>query len=546
MEDQKKIPITVLDAFGEALVVVDVNTGEYSPNAKFTERFGITQAQLKSAQTDAVITLKAALTKAFSTTETTVNWLPAPSVPEIAFKVHPVMPPSGEVSHYLAITVKAETDLSIKDSLTGLPLRAFLLDRIEHTAQTQKRHGGSVALIILGLDRFTLVNDAHGIETGDTLLALAADRIRACIRESDSAFRLDGDKFGILLTVTALNDVIFVAEKILTAMREPYSIDDQEILITTSIGIATYPNDTDDVLQLVAYSENSLHHAKQAGRNQYKFFSKDLNGKALSRFTMASRIRKAISNDEFTVYYQPKVRSDDNSILGAEALARWQDPECGLILPGDFIPIAEEIGLIEEIGKRILEICCTQGRKWLDAGFDPITLSCNLSQRQFRNSCLVDNIAETLHSTGLPGSWLDLEITEAMILADLDSAVKKMAELRAMGVGLSISDFSTGHQSLTYQGRFPVTSLKLDREFVTDVDSNPKAAEIARSIIGLSKGLNVDVIAEGCEIPAHLKFLRENGCDAVQGFYFSKPVPATEFEAMLRAGMVYPVPSITA
>ena len=542
--------MTALDGLSDAVIVVGEQSGVFFVNHEFADRFGVASDHLNAPSSAEAVAMKAVLDKVFASTGK--SWqgnLPAPANQMIPVVLHlyPIHDSKGKLTHRMAVTrVSSLNDAghANKDPLTGLPVRAFLIDRIEHTAQAIKRHGGFMVLMVLGLDRFTLVNDAHGFAAGDTLLTMAADRIRTCIRESDSAFRLDGDKFGILLTVTVLDDVILVAEKVLTAMREPYCINDQEVLITSSIGIGTYPNDTEDVGHLVVITENSLHHAKQAGRNQYQFFSTDMNGKALNRFTLASRIRKAISNDEFVVYYQPKVRSDDQSILGAEALARWKDPEFGLVLPDDFIPVAEETGLIEEIGKRILEVCCRQGRKWMDAGYDHLTLSCNLSHRQFRNSHLVENIADILTATGLPATWLELEITEAMIVADLEGAARKMVALRELGVKLSISDFGTGHASLAYLSSFPMTSLKLDKAFVTDVDSNPKTAEMARSIIGLSKGLNVDLVAEGCEVPAHLKFLQDHGCNAVQGFYFSKPVPANEFEAMLRAGMVYPVPSI--
>ena len=548
MNEQKQIPIAALDTLNDAIAIVNERTGVFFVNHEFAERFGVTSDILNEGKQDAAIALKTALTDAFKTSSSVWNGSLTGAddrTTSVTFNLHTIPGQNGAISHRIAISQTAPVEPSNKDPLTGLPTRAFLNDRIEHCAQTQKRHGGSLVLMVLGLDHFTLVNDAHGIAAGDTMLSTAAERIRKCLRESDSAFRLDGDKFGILLTITAIDDVLTVAEKVLSAMREPYTIHDQEVLLTSSIGIATYPDDTDDIGKFPSLAENSLHHAKKAGRNQYQFFSKDMNSKALCRFTLASRIRKAITNDEFVVYYQPKVRSDDNSILGAEALARWKDPEYGLVLPNDFIPIAEETGLIEEIGHRILEICCSQGRKWLEAGYDPITLSCNISPRQFRNSNLVDTVAGILASTRLPPNWLDLEISEPMIMADLEGAAKKMAALRSLGVGLSISDFGTGHSSLSYLGRFPVTSVKIDKAFVSDVDTNPHTAEMARAIIGLSKGLNLDVIAEGCEMPEHLKFLKDHGCDAVQGFYFSKAVPANEFEAMLRAGMVYPVPSLS-
>ena len=552
MDAQHLIPLSAFDPLGDAVAVADSHGKVVYVNRAFIDTFGMTADQLASANTGSSAGISTALQKVLTPSSASWNGSvsgPNGSVMSISISASPVCGKDGKLTHMLAVArgggMHDSAGFLNKDPLTGLPTRSFLQDRIEHTVQTHKRHGGSVVLIILGLDHFTLVNDALGLAVGDILLATAADRIRTCIRESDSAFRLDGDKFGILMTVTAPDDVIIVAEKILSTMREPYNIDGQEVLITSSLGIGAYPGDSDDQHQLIQLTENALHHAKQAGRDQYQFLSKDMNGKALNRFNLASRIRKAIANDEFTVYYQPKVRSDDHSILGAEALARWQDPELGLILPADFIPIAEETGLIESMGRRIFEICCQQGKKWMDAGYDPITLSVNISPRQFRNSKLVETISGILSSTGLPASWLELEITESTIMHDMEGSVRKMTALREMGLGLSIDDFGTGYSSLSYLSSFPLTALKIDKAFVSDINTNPKTAEITRAIIGLSKGLKLDVIAEGCEISEDLKFLKDHGCDAVQGFYFSRAVPAHEFEAMLRAGMVYPVPSST-
>ena len=534
MTEQIMLSMSVFNALSDAIAIVDQRTGDVRLNQRFVQVLG-TGEHIRQAL--------APVWNAGSVSWTGLFPLSDGHQGNITFALHAVTDADGQVVQRVAIA-KDLPQTAHKDPLTHLPERPFLVDRLEHAAQTQKRHGGTVALMVLGLDHFTLVNEAHGLAAGDMLLAQTANRLRTCIRESDSAFRLDGDKFGILLAVTEPDDTITVADKILAAMRHPYTVLDQEVTITTSIGIASYPGDNDDVSQMITIAENSLHHAKEAGRNQYQFFSKDMNGKALNRFNLVSRLRRGISNDEFVVYYQPKVRSDDNSIIGAEALARWNDPELGLLPPVEFIPVAEETGLIEEIGQHILTMCCRQGRKWQDAGFDPIILSCNLSPRQFRNTNIVHTIEQILVKTGLPATWLDLEITEAAIMSDLDNAAQKMTALRNLGIGLSVSEFGSETSSLSNLGRIPATSVKIDKAFVSDVDSNPKSAEIARAIIGLSKGLNMNVVAEGCEIPEHLKFLKEHGCDAVQGYYFSKAVPAHEFEAMLRAGMVYPVPSV--
>jgi diguanylate cyclase len=420
------------------------------------------------------------------------------------------------------------------DSLTGLPNRDLFGDRVGQAVLGANRTGSSVALLLMGLDRFTLVNDALGHGAGDRLLIEVARRLRMCVRETDTAVRLDGDKFALVMAIADTDDSVIVAEKALKVVKEPFTLDGHEVVVTFSIGISVFPLDADSGAQLAKHAEHALHYAKVSGRNQYQFFSKDMNRKAKSRLELEERMRRALGNDEFVVFYQPKVSADRDTIVGAEALIRWMDPERGMISPGEFIPVAEESGQIEAIGTWILRQSCIQNRAWQEAGFDPIKVSVNVSARQFRSRSLLDTVTEALDSSGLDPKWLELEITESMLMNDVDTAVRKMTALRDLGVGLSIDDFGTGYSSLSYLGRFPITTLKIDRAFIADVDTNPKTAEIARAIIGLSRGLNLEVVAEGAEVAEHVMFLRSNGCDTVQGFYYSRPVPAEEFERMMR------------
>jgi diguanylate cyclase (GGDEF)-like protein/PAS domain S-box-containing protein len=424
------------------------------------------------------------------------------------------------------------------DSLTGLPNRDIFLDRVDRALLQCNRVGGSVALLMMGLDRFTMVNDALGHAAGDRLLVEVANRLRHCIRETDTVVRLDGDKFAMVMTIADMDDSVIVAEKVLHSIKQPFAIDGQDVVVTFSIGIALFPQDASDAPGLVKQAENALHHAKVSGRNQYQFFSKDMNRKAKVRLDLESRMRRALVNEEFTVFYQPKVSNEDDRLVGAEALVRWIDPEKGMIGPGEFIPVAEETGLIEQIGSWVLRRSCEQTKGWQDKGLSPVKVSVNVSARQFRSPAFIDIVTGILGDTGLDPKWLELEITESMLMNDVESAVRKMTSIRALGVGLSIDDFGTGYSSLSYLGRFPITTLKIDRAFIADVDTNPKTAEIARAIIGLSRGLNLEVVAEGCEILEHVAFLREHGCSTVQGYYYSKPVPAAQFEAMLTAGRV--------
>jgi diguanylate cyclase (GGDEF)-like protein len=420
------------------------------------------------------------------------------------------------------------------DTLTGLPNRDLFIDRVGQAVLLANRTGGTVALMMMGLDRFTLVNDALGHAAGDRLLAEIARRLKTCVRETDTAVRLDGDKFALVLAITDVDDSVIVAEKVLSAVKEPFNLDGEEVVVTFSIGVSVLPLDADSGANLIKHSEHALHYAKTSGRNQYQFFSKDMNRKARSRLELETRMRRALAQDEFLVYYQPKVSADRDSIVGAEALIRWMDPERGLISPGEFIPVAEESGQIEAIGSWVLLRSCQQNKEWQDAGLKPIKVSVNVSARQFHSRTLLDKVVEVLQETRLDPQWLELEITESMLMNDVDGAVRKMKALRDLGIGLSIDDFGTGYSSLSYLGRFPITTLKIDRAFIADVDTNAKTAEIARAIIGLSRGLNLEVVAEGAEIEAHISFLRDNGCDTVQGFYYSRPVAAAEFEKMMR------------
>ncbi|MGE5515234.1 MAG: putative bifunctional diguanylate cyclase/phosphodiesterase [Bacteroidota bacterium] len=445
-------------------------------------------------------------------------------------------------THYLGLLRASSGEDSRRfghDELTGLPDRDIFADRVAQAVLQVNRSGGSVALLLMGLDHFTTVNDALGHGAGDRLLIEVARRLRHCIRETDTAVRLEGDKFALVMTIAGTGDSVIVAEKVLRTVREPFAIDGQEVVVTFSIGIAIYPQDAGSATALVKQAENALHHAKVSGRNQYQFFSRDLNLKARQRLDLESRLRRALANEEFAVFYQPKVRAGDNRIVGAEALVRWLDPDKGVVSPADFIPVAEETGLIEPIGAWVLRRSCEQTKLWQDLGLTPIKVSVNVSPRQFRSRGLIDLVVATLAETGLDPRWLELEITESMLMNDVEGAVRKMTALRELGLGLSIDDFGTGYSSLSYLGRFPITTLKIDRAFIADVDTNPKTAEIARAIIGLSRGLNLEVVAEGAEVENHITFLRDNGCDTVQGYYYSRPVPSDQFERMLAEGVLY-------
>jgi len=545
MNDQQAILDTILGNIRDAVVVADGDRRPLRVNSAFEALTGHTgEDVLTCAEADATIAyneISAALAAGDSGRWAgTIRCADGNDRP-FELTMAAVNGDQSFPSHYIGMlrpgSVLAREHRFGYDELTGLPNQDIFLDRVEQAVLQRNRTGSAVALLIMGLDRFTLVNDALGHAAGDRMLVEVARRLRQCVRETDTAVRLEGDRFAMVMSIADVDDSVIVAEKVLSAAKEPFMMDGQEVVCTFSIGIALFPQDAGNGAQLIKLAEHALHYAKTSGRNQFQFFSKDMNLKAKSRLDLEARMRRALTNEEYVVYYQPKVCNEDETIVGAEALVRWNDPERGLISPAEFIPIAEETGLIEQIGTWVLNDSCRQNRLWQQMGIPPLKVSVNVSTRQFRSRVFVDTVTAALTDSGLDPVWLELEITESMLMNDVEAAVRKMTALRALGIGLSIDDFGTGYSSLSYLGRFPITTLKIDRAFISDVNTNPKTAEIARAIIGLSKGLNLEVVAEGAELIEHVDFLKEHGCHTVQGFFYSKPVPAAEFEAMLRNGV---------
>jgi len=338
----------------------------------------------------------------------------------------------------------------------------------------------------------------------------------------------------VVTPIAAIDDSVIVAEKVLHATEQVFKTDGENINITMSIGISIWPTDGENFDMLLKDSLSAMQHAKSLGGNQYQFFASDMNAKAKARLELEKRMRIALEKEHYVLYYQPKVSPGTDKVKGCEALIRWQDPEKGMIGPGEFIPVAEETGLIQDIGNWALRKACFQNKDWQDKGYDPVRMAVNVSPHQFRSPDIYDRIVDALNSSGLHPRWLELEITESMLMDNIEAAIAKMQAMRDLGCGLSIDDFGTGYSSLSYLGRFPITTLKIDRAFVHDVQENQNTAEIARAIIGLSKGLDLEVVAEGAEVLEHVDFLREHGCDIIQGYFYSRPVAAHEMEDMLR------------
>ena len=384
-----------------------------------------------------------------------------------------------------------------------------------------------VALMVLDVDGFKGVNDRFGHATGDELLKEVANRISNAVRESDTVARLGGDEFTVILEgIHHVDDAGRVANKILESVSAPYRLGGRDLIITTSIGIAIYPIDGENIEELLKGADIAMYSAKEGGRNQYQYFTSTMRDATSERLQIIDGLRRAIhEGDQFQLHYQPKVDISRHEVVGMEALLRWNHPEWGLVSPGRFIPIAEETDLIVQIGEWVLHEACRQMKSWLDSAPPGMTVSVNVSSRQFRHGDLVATVQSALGQAGLPAEHLDVEITEGTLLADMDAAFDALERLRGMGVSVSVDDFGTGYSSLSYLRRLPIDSLKIDRAFVNDITDDGDGFAISAAIISLARALKLDVVAEGAETVEQIDSLRRLGCKKVQGFYFSKPLP---------------------
>ncbi|MBW2466123.1 MAG: EAL domain-containing protein, partial [Deltaproteobacteria bacterium] len=420
--------------------------------------------------------------------------------------------------------------LVYNDNLTNLPNRLLLQDRLSRMMMKAKRNNTYVAILFLDLDRFKKINETLGHDIGDKLLLVVAGRLENCVRKSDTVARLGGDEFAVLLD--DLNDVKFVAviaRKILQSLSKPIMIQEYELYATSSIGISLYPDDGEDVDILLRCADIALYRAKDSGKNNYRYYTADMNTRAVEFLLLESGLRKALENEELVVFYQPLINLKDNKLIGMEALIRWQHPEKGMIPPGDFIPLAEETGLIVPIGEWVLRTACNQNKKWQNLGYPPVKVSVNMSGLQFNKENLAEKIHAVLKEIDISPEYLSIEITESVIMQDVKSTVTKLMQLHEMGVSLSIDDFGTGYSSLSYLKLFPIDNLKIDRSFVNNITSDSTDSAIAASVIQLAHSMNLKVVAEGVETEEQLEILRQQGCDYVQGFLFSKPLTAEEF-----------------
>lgn len=437
--------------------------------------------------------------------------------------------------------------LATHDALTNLPNRTLLADRLSQALAHAKRTERQVALLFLDLDRFKDVNDSFGHPFGDALLQAVAERLQSSVREGDTVARQGGDEFLILLSdLERVEDIEFVAVKILRALAKPFHIDGRELFVRGSIGASVYPADGADLETLLKHADTAMYRTKEEGGSGYRLYAREMSQRAIERIKMEGALRRALEQQQFELFYQPKVELKGGKIIGSEALIRWRHPDLGLVLPSRFIPIAEETGLIHAIGSWALKTACSQSKAWQEEGLTPFDIAVNLSAKQLKRGNLVKLVDQILRDTGLEGRYLELEITETMVMHDPERFIPILEDLKELGVKLSVDDFGTGYSSLSYLKRLPFDRLKIDQSFVRDIATDTNDAVIVQTVISLGHTLGLKVIAEGVETLEQLTFLCRHRCDDMQGYYSSRPVPAEQFGRLLRENRRVPLPSIAA
>ncbi len=471
------------------------------------------------------------------TSATLQNYLNTKTLPELptefADEAGTLMADTSQTLHKLDGLIHY---MSNYDDLTGLPNRDLFCDRLHQTLSQPENNQRLVAVFLLGIDDFTAIS--HGLERQKTnlLLRAVAQRLSICVAQTDILAHLSGDEFALArIEIVSFESVIKLSQVLLSTLSKPFSIEGNLIHITASIGITINGiNDPNSVDQLLQQAHIALYQAKQQGRSQYQFYSPEINAQLQERLTLENELHGALGRNEMLVYYQPLIDLDSGEITAMEALIRWQHPTLGFISPAKFIPIAEANGAIVPIGEWVLRTACAQNRAWQLAGFTPIRISVNLSARQFEQPYLVEIISQILEETGLKASDLELEVTESFLMGDIERSVKTLKQLRELGIWLALDDFGTGYSSLNYLKRFPVNILKIDRSFVQDIMSNPDSVAVTNAIIALAKSLRLSITAEGVETQEQLEYLKMQGCDEGQGYYFSCPVPADIIAPMLQ------------
>lgn len=475
------------------------------------------------------------------------DFLPKPiKWPMVAHRVR-YMLKNSDTFNSLRKSEEKMRHLAYYDALTGLPNRQSFDENLEEAIWFAAKEQQNITIMYIDLDNFKRINDTLGHEFGDKALQKISERICDCVVVKDGISqslksnadteiaRLGGDEFMIMLSNTINdNEVKGIADSVMSCISELVSIDDYEVALTPSIGIVMYPRDGVSVTELKKHADVAMYHAKSMGRSGYRFYSESLNQNAMKFLRIEGCLRNALNNNEFTLHYQPQVCLKQNEIISVEALLRWTSPELGNVTPGEFIPVAEDSGTINELGEWVMRTACVQAKKWMDSGMKNFRVSVNLSSIQFKRASLLSMIKRALEESGLPPSLLEIELTESAIMNDVDTNITRLNQIRDMGVAISIDDFGTGYSSLSYLKKFPINTLKIDRSFIITIDTDPDDAAIVEAIIALATTLKLTVIAEGVETKGQLAALSKFKCDIIQGFYFSKAVPAPELTALMQ------------
>ena len=547
-EDQLRLAAKVFETTNEAILISDVNNNIVAVNDAFTNMTGYSLADvegrnprlLSSGEHDAEFfrNMWKSIKKMGSWQGEIIDKNKSGQQFYKHMTINAVRNDQNVITHYVSIssdiTERKEYDknvhsLAYYDVLTGLPNRTLLRDRLCQLIATAHRDKTQFALLFLDLDRFKYINDSMGHSVGDQLLQSVALRLQSCVREGDTVSRIGGDEFVLLLREIDEHGVSLVADKLLHTLATPFNLNGQEISTYASIGIALYPQHANDSDVLMKNADAAMYNAKENGRNNYKFFKPEMNFRANQVFLMEKDMRVALDQDQFMLFYQPQVDLASGVICGAEALIRWKHPEKGLVPPAEFIPVAEETGQIVQIGEWVLRTACWRFAAWQKQGLPPISIAVNLSIRQLRQPNLAEVVESVLKETGLSPEYLELEITEGIMMGDTKAAMEFLTRMQKLGVQMSIDDFGTGFSSLSYLKNLPVNKLKIDQSFVRDIGTDESDAAIIRSIISLGHRLEMKVIAEGVETLEQLDFLRLRGCDEVQGYFISRPLATDDF-----------------
>jgi len=553
-EDKLKIAGQVFDSSNEGIFVTDLGNNIIEVNSAFSTITGYSKNEVLGKNpkvlssglqsTDFYKKLWQAVNTNGSWSGEVLNRRKNGETYHQSLSINTIKNEQGEVQKHIAVMAdineskKAQEHIQFlaqHDVLTGLPNRALLTDRLQQAVLTAERNSLHVAILYLDLDRFKFVNDSLGHNSGDELLVEVAQRLTSKVREEDTVARTGGDEFTVLLLSTDAQGAAYVAKSLIDSISEPFKINDHELYVTLSVGISLYPENGDNGQTLRQKADTAMYRAKNSGRGQYQFFTEEMQTEMLRRIEIENDLRFALERHEFALVYQPQVDISTSKVIGCEALIRWKHPEKGYISPVDFIPIAEETGLINTIGDWVLSTATQQLKQWLSRGYPDFVMAVNISGVQFSDLSLITKVNNLLQRNNIPAHNLEIEITESIAMKDIELTLKQLNEISTLGVLISLDDFGTGYSSLSYLKKFPINKLKIDQSFIFDMLKDKESESIVDTVISLARSLGLESIAEGVETKEHMDSLRLKGCNQIQGYYFSKPIPAEQFAQLLES-----------